>query len=620
MNRTWAAIAAAMLAVGVLVVLIYASRPLGAAAYQQHYADINAIENAVGTYNGLLEQLRSPQRDGDASAMDGPRARFEQQTRAVVARTRDEALLAEARAAFSSAADKAVQRAADIESRRTGYQAALQTVREQGPAAVQQLRETGEGDASQRFFGLMLRVLDYGRSASGDPDALLDQIQSISFVDGAAPLWLLDVTSAMNTVVTARTPVGEEVQTVEQSGFASASAALMDALRSTHAADVRSRNDARVLVSVYSLALFAGLGWLGVRLNRSYAEVNEANAQLAKANEDLEARVAARTAEVHSAYDELKDSQVQLVQAEKMSSLGQLVAGISHEINTPLLYLQSNTTLNKETLARVEAFIDLCHRRLVPTRRQDETTEAARRRFVEGLKELQKALVEGEIRDELKEVLLLTDDNLEGLEELTVLAQGLKDFSRLDRAPVDTYDLNDGVERTLVIAKNMLKTRVQVHTELAELPPITCAPSQVNQVLLNLITNASQAIAGTGAITIRTGVADDMVFAAISDTGSGIDDALMQKIRDPFFTTKDVGSGTGLGLSIADDILAKHGGHLDIESELGVGSTFTLYLPVAHTAEAIEAAFGDSVYTPADTMESVASSDEDTLALAVAGD
>ncbi|MEL6200250.1 MAG: ATP-binding protein, partial [Pseudomonadota bacterium] len=540
--------------------------------------------------------LRLARREGSgaSSSVSILRSRFEEQAQQVAAQAREVLGDTPAYTRFTSSVAVIVEQATTAETRLGAHQRALGIVREEGPSVVQRLREAQDGPDPQRFYGLMLRVLDYGRTANGDPVALADQLDQVSFSDGSLPTWLLDMTTAMNTIVTARPPMDAAVGAVEQSGFAAAAGALSSEFRQQHESLVKERNDSRVLVSLYSLALFGGLAWLGVRLNRSYQDLNDVNAQLQLSNRDLEERVEQRTQDVQKAYTDLQQSQVQLVQAEKMSSLGQLVAGISHEINTPLLYLQSNATINKETLGRIEAFVELCHKRLLPTRRPDEEPDDARRRFLTGLKELQRALVEGEIRDELKEVMLLTDDNLEGLEELTQLAQGLKDFSRLDRAPVDTYDINTGVERTLVIAKNMLKTRIQVNTEFGDVPNITCAPSQINQVLLNLITNASQAIESTGTITIRTFTDDEFVVASIADTGTGIDPEVMQKIRDPFFTTKEVGSGTGLGLSIVEEILHKHGGRLDIESEPGEGATFSVYLPIHRAQEALEAAFGDT--------------------------
>jgi signal transduction histidine kinase len=597
MNRTWAVFAASIVAVLVLLALIYSSRPLGSEEFQAHYTRLNAIDTSVTTYTSLVEQLRLARREGaGASSTVGIlRSRLEQNGQQVAGSARDVLGASPVYTRYLSALSAVVDSAAEAETRLSDYQRAQTAVREDGPAVVQRLRDSEGGPDPQRFYALILRIIEYGRTGNGDAEVLLLQIDRVAFDDGSMPTWLLDLTTAMRTIVEARAPLDESVAAVEQGGFSSAANALASEFRLRHDAKVTERNNSRVLVSLYSLTLFGGLGYLGYRLNRSYREINDVNQQLQQSNVDLERRVEQRTQDVQKAYTDLQQSQVQLVQAEKMSSLGQLVAGISHEINTPLLYLQSNATINKETLSRIEEFIELCHKRLLPTRRSGETAEAARKRFVDGLKGLQRALVEGEIRDELKEVMLLTDDNLEGLEELTQLAQGLKDFSRLDRAPIDSYDINAGVERTLIIAKNMLKTRIQVNTELGEVPRITCAPSQINQVLLNLITNASQAIEGTGTITIQTGTdGDDNIYARVIDSGTGIPDDIMQKIRDPFFTTKEVGSGTGLGLSIVEEILGKHGGRLDIESTEGEGSTFSIYLPISRAQEALEASFAEA--------------------------
>ncbi|MFK8014822.1 MAG: sensor histidine kinase [Gammaproteobacteria bacterium] len=596
MNRTWAAVAASAVAILVLLALIFSSRPLGNEVYQQHYTRLNAIDTSVATYTSLVEQLRLARREGfgAGSSVSILRSRFEQNGQSVAASARDVLANSPVYNRYVASLGSVVDNASEAETRLSDYQRSLSVVREDGPSVVQRLRDTEGGPDPQRFYALILKVLEYGRTASGDAATIAAQVDQVAFDDGSLPTWLLDMTTAMQTIMTARTPLDESISSVEQSGFAETANALASQFRLRHDALVGKRNNARVLVSLYSVTLFGGLAYLGLRLNRSYREINDVNSQLQRSNEDLEQRVEQRTHDVQKAYTDLQQSQVQLVQAEKMSSLGQLVAGISHEINTPLLYLQSNATINKETLTRIEAFIELCHHRLLPTRRADETADAARRRFVDGLKELQHGLVEGEIRDELKEVMLLTEDNLEGLEELTQLAQGLKDFSRLDRAPVDTFDINTGVERTLVIAKNMLKTRIEVDMQLGDVPAITCAPSQINQVLLNLITNASQAIESTGKITIRTMVEGEHVVAQIQDSGSGIEPEILQKIRDPFFTTKEVGSGTGLGLSIVEEILSKHGGHLEIDSEVGKGSTFSVYLPISRAPDALEEAFGET--------------------------
>jgi signal transduction histidine kinase len=161
----------------------------------------------------------------------------------------------------------------------------------------------------------------------------------------------------------------------------------------------------------------------------------------------------------------------------------------------------------------------------------------------------------------------------------------LKDFSRLDRAPTADFDVNAGLERTLTIARSIVKNKATVRKFFGELPPIECTPSKINQVFLNLITNAAQAIEDQGEIVIATRQEDDdHVIISIADTGCGIPEQILSKIRDPFFTTKEVGKGTGLGLSIVDEIVRSHGGELRIQSKVGKGSTFSVVLPVRQNA------------------------------------
>ena len=209
--------------------------------------------------------------------------------------------------------------------------------------------------------------------------------------------------------------------------------------------------------------------------------------------------------------------------------------------------------------------------------------------MIEGLRSLKILLRENELESSVEEIVDLNRDSIEGLEDLTEMAQSLKDFSRLDRAPVDSFDVNAGIEKTLVIARNIVKHKAEVRKFFGELPLIECSPSKINQVFLNLITNAAQAIDDRGEIVISSKMHDDdHVIVAIADTGCGISEENLSKIRDPFFTTKDVGTGTGLGLSIVDEIIRSHGGELRIESEVGRGSTFSVILPI-HQQEPINA-------------------------------
>jgi signal transduction histidine kinase len=190
-------------------------------------------------------------------------------------------------------------------------------------------------------------------------------------------------------------------------------------------------------------------------------------------------------------------------------------------------------------------------------------------------------LRDADLEGQLEESEDLARDSIAGLADLTEMAQSLKDFSRLDRAPVASFDVNAGLDKTLVIAKNIVKHKANVRKFYGEIPEIQCSPSQVNQVFLNIITNAAQAIEKHGEIVITTKLHDaHHVAIRIADTGCGIPQENLAKIRDPFFTTKEVGTGTGLGLSIVDEIIRSHNGQLLIESQVGKGSAFTVVLPI----------------------------------------
>jgi signal transduction histidine kinase len=299
---------------------------------------------------------------------------------------------------------------------------------------------------------------------------------------------------------------------------------------------------------------------------------------------------------------------VQLVQAEKMSSLGQLVAGISHEINTPLLYLANNATLLRERVDLMREFVATCGAAFDIRVEQFKDRAEYQAKFVESLRSVKQMLREQEIEASLEEASDLVRDSIEGLGDLTQIAQSLKDFSRLDRAPVASFDVNAGIDKTLVIARNIIKHKADVHKFYGEVPEIECSPSKINQVFLNLLTNAAQAIEQRGEIVITTKLRDaDHVAIAISDTGCGIPEENLSKIRDPFFTTKDVGTGTGLGLSIVDEIIRGHGGELLVESKVGKGSTFTVVLPIKQPMDA----------AVADVVDPTALDDEPDLAEAV---
>jgi signal transduction histidine kinase len=408
-------------------------------------------------------------------------------------------------------------------------------------------------------------------------------------IEANVPAGAASLLTTVESLIAARTDIEIHLDQIGALPIRPNAVSLRQAASDGYQDAVASAERARTFLSGYAVVLLLVIAVIGYRLRNSYRELNLANAELGELNESLEQRVESRTAELTNALTELKESQVQLVQAEKMSSLGQLVAGISHEINTPLLYLANNAELTQERVEIIREFVRASTQALCVSRDDFADSADFQAHLAQSLKRLRRLLLEQELEATVDELGDLNRDSLEGLADLTDMAQSLKDFSRLDRAPVDSFDVNAGIEKTLTIARNIVKHKAEVVKQFGELPAIECSPSKINQVFLNLITNAAQAIEDQGQIVIETRRHDaDHVVIAISDNGCGIPPGNLDKICDPFFTTKEVGSGTGLGLSIVDEIVRSHGGELLVESRVGQGSTFSVVLPIRHPAQASE--------------------------------
>jgi len=333
----------------------------------------------------------------------------------------------------------------------------------------------------------------------------------------------------------------------------------------------------RAYLVAYSGALLILLGYLAIRLVASYRLINAANLALKAANESLEQRVAERTRELSEALKQLKESEAQLIQSEKMSSLGQMVAGVVHEINTPLAYVKNSlgsVTGKLPDLARLVTEVD---KLLELLRAGAANPEDLAEQF--GLTE--RLVAQFRQRHLLDELQALVKDGLHGIGQMSDIVTNLKNFSRLDRSKVASFNLNEGLESTLMLARHELKNRT-VKKNFGDIPLITCSPSQINQVLLNLINNAAQATEpGQGTIVLTTRRQDARHVAVdVEDNGKGILPEVLPKIFDPFFTTKDVGKGTGLGLSIAYKIIEQHGGRIRVGSTVGVGTRFSVVLPL----------------------------------------
>ena len=294
----------------------------------------------------------------------------------------------------------------------------------------------------------------------------------------------------------------------------------------------------------------------------------------ARAGRELELQQ--RHQELQRTYHRLASAQEQLLQAEKMASIGQLAAGVAHEINNPIGYVHSNLGTLRDYIASLLALLEG-----YASEMQADTADHS------ALQHLRDRLDIDFIVGDLPHLL---DESREGIERVTKIVQDLKEFSHVGGDEVARpVDLHKGLDSTLNIVWNDLKYKVQLEKHYGTLPPVECHPSELNQVFMNLLINAGQAIADRGTIVLSTGVDEDEVWVSVTDSGCGISEELQQRIFDPFFTTKPIGRGTGLGLAIAYRIVAKHHGRIELQSRPGFGSTFRVVLPVTQPAESEEA-------------------------------
>ncbi|MGO4124291.1 DAHL domain-containing protein [Inquilinus sp. YAF38] len=303
----------------------------------------------------------------------------------------------------------------------------------------------------------------------------------------------------------------------------------------------RYRSLLRDLVLVCSFLLVLAITWAAYLLRRHYKRLNRDNSALQQANED---------------------AQSQLIQSSKLSAMGQMVAGITHEINTPLAYVKAVFCLIRDQMAEMQA---------------------GRTSVLGAVAELRPATADGLPDDQLGELNMLIDEGLHGLDEITNLIITMKNFSRLDKGRLEYIDIEEALDGAALIARSEVKYIADTVKDYGKIPKIHASSTQLKQVFLNLINNAAHAMADQpkrGKLTLRTRAeTEDMIRIEIEDSGTGIPADVLPKIFDPFFTTKDVGKGTGMGLSICYRIIQTHGGTISARSQPGIGTTFIIILP-----------------------------------------
>ncbi len=312
--------------------------------------------------------------------------------------------------------------------------------------------------------------------------------------------------------------------------------------------------------------------------------------QTMRRTEELEKKIISRTRELVREKEnaerllrELQETQMHLVQSEKMASLGQLVAGVAHEINNPVAYVKANIAYLQKKSGDLRKLYDEFSAlfdyyepfKTIPDPPHDD--------FRRKLEEIDRLIDQSKLEKFLDDLPSVIHEMKDGVDRTQKIVEDLRNFSRLDEAQYKDVDLNESIDGTLNILKNEYKTRIQIHRDYTPLPKVYCNPGQINQVIMNILTNAIQAIEGRGDIWIRTVAGVNNILIGIRDNGPGIPEAIQARVFDPFFTTKPVGKGTGLGLSISFKIIENHKGTIFFDSRPGEGTEFKITLPTKKT-------------------------------------
>lgn len=306
----------------------------------------------------------------------------------------------------------------------------------------------------------------------------------------------------------------------------------------------------------------------------------EITIEMAFFKHSMEKKLKESEKDLQKTLEQLKSTQSQLLQQEKMASIGQLAAGVAHEINNPMGYIASNLgTLQKYTQKIQHNDQNCMH--LINKLKDLAYPE------VENLKqEIEKSRQQLKVDFIFEDISALIAESLEGADRVRKIVADLKSFSHQAEEETKDADLNKGLESTINIVWNELKYKAHLTKEFGDLPPVRCYPQKINQVVMNLLVNAAHAIENKGEIRLKTALEKDRILIEVSDTGCGIPEKNLSRIFEPFFTTKEVGKGTGLGLSMAYDIIHhKHGGEIKVDSRVGEGTTFRVYIPLAPKGE-----------------------------------
>ncbi len=279
-----------------------------------------------------------------------------------------------------------------------------------------------------------------------------------------------------------------------------------------------------------------------------------------------------------TAYEKLKNQKSQLLHQEKLASIGQLSAGIAHEINNPAGFVKSNLSSLQNYMADILKLLESYSS--LTNALSNDVSAPLPQVIISVLDRVREEEESADIDFLVEDIPNLIGESLDGTNRITKIVNGLKVFSRIDSDEKEPFDVNECIENTIKLVQNEIKYKAELTQDLNELPKTMGYPGGLSQVVLNMLVNASHAIEDFGEINVKTFCADDWIVIQIRDNGSGMPQETIDKIFDPFYTTKEVGVGTGLGLSISAGIIKQHDGNIDVDSTLGEGTCFTLQIPI----------------------------------------
>jgi two-component system NtrC family sensor kinase len=310
--------------------------------------------------------------------------------------------------------------------------------------------------------------------------------------------------------------------------------------------------------------------WLNENNNKLQWEVDK--------RREIEKQLRRSKSELQLTIKQLQKTQAQIIQSEKMASIGQLAAGVAHEINNPVAFVSSNLNTMTQYQAQLAGILQKSMK-IVTTLLNGGKAGQLPCSLAAAVAEVQDLAEEIDLEFLYEDFPQLIEESLEGAVRIRQIVSDLKDFAHPGEQERVAADINQGLDTTINIVWNEIKYKATLVRDYGDIPPVIGYPQQLNQVFMNLLVNAAQALEKDGEIVVKTRFADDHAIVQISDNGCGIPDDIQPKIFDPFFTTKDIGKGTGLGLNMAYNIIKKHNGRIEVDSLVGSGTTFTIILP-----------------------------------------